>query len=592
MGCVSSEPTSCHAPVFQFCAFLINNLDLKGAVRIDPTQKLAGILVPVFALRSRQDLGIGDTECVREMIDWCARHQFSVLQVLPINETSDDNSPYNAISSMALDPTTLAVSPEGIPDLSPAAFRKIAAPFLLEELRRGPVAYRKVKPLKMRLLRTAFSSFLKKQHAKNSTRARQFQQFLSANHHWIANYSLFRALMELRQNSPVWEEWPPEHQAPSDARNWLSSLPEAERRRVDEDALFFSYAQWIAREQWIGLKRHAEKKGVLLMGDIPFGVGRCSADVWANREMFDLKWSCGAPPESFFKPDLFTERWGQNWGVPLYHWDRMKENSFSWWKARVRATSEIFHLFRIDHVLGFYRVYAFPWQPQQNGEFTHLSHHEARGRTGGELPRFWPDDDGNEDKKNKNRLQGEELLRMVLETAGKTGVVAEDLGMVPDYVRPSLLHLGIPGFKIPIFERNQDGSYKDSSQYSPLSVATPGTHDHEPLAALWKRWSSSPDHAAERRHLLSWIGWDPDRAPQDLTPELHAAIVRKLLGCSSWLAVLMITDLFAQTARFNQPGPASDSNWSERLSVPVGEFDRDPAIISCLRRLEPCLPRK
>ena len=121
---------------------------------------MAGVLVPAFAIRTEDDLGIGDTEGMRQMINWCHRHRLNILQTLPINEISDDNSPYNAISSMALDPTTIAVSPREIPDLSAARYRALATPALLAELRQGPVDYPRVKALKQALLREAFAGFL------------------------------------------------------------------------------------------------------------------------------------------------------------------------------------------------------------------------------------------------------------------------------------------------------------------------------------------------------------------------------------------------------------------------------------------------
>ncbi len=551
-------------------------------MRLDPSQKYTGLLVPLFALRSGTDLGIGDTQAAKEMVDWCSRHHISLLQFLPINETGDDNSPYNAISSMALDPTTIAISPEVIPDLPKSTFQELAPDALLKELRAGCVQYRKVKPLKLRLLREAFSNFRKQLDGKGTDRSTRFQKFLAQSENWIADYALFRTLMELHQNLPLWDRWPSEHQDPASARAWILGRSATEKAKLLESVQFFSYVQWIAWEQWSELKTYADARGVALMGDIPFGIGRYSADVWAKRPLFDLYWSCGAPPEAFFKPDLFTERWGQNWGIPLYRWNRMREDSFYWWQARVRGTSHIFDAFRIDHVLGFYRIYAFPWKPEDNHFYTDLNQDQAKQRAG-DLPRFFPNSDDDGHNKWLNQQHGEELLRMVKSAAGSTVVVAEDLGMVPDYVRPSLLQLGIAGFKIPLFERNEDGSYKKSEEYPPLSIATLATHDHEPVAAFWQRWNS--EKSPERQHLLDWIGWKKS-PPTTLTPDLHAAICGKLLSSPSWLVIFMITDLFGQNQRFNVPGPMSDSNWTERLSGTVSELDKNPDIVAKVRAVE------
>src|SRR5258706_11975755 len=124
----------------------------RNYMKLSPDKKLAGILCPTFSIRTENDLGIGDTEGVRQMIDWCHKHSISMLQVLPINETSDDNSPYNAISSLALDPTTIAISPEHLPELSAAKFKELAPATLLKELRQGAVKYAKIKELKRELL--------------------------------------------------------------------------------------------------------------------------------------------------------------------------------------------------------------------------------------------------------------------------------------------------------------------------------------------------------------------------------------------------------------------------------------------------------
>ena len=489
---------------------------------------------------------------------------------------------------MALDPTTIAISPQLIPDLSLRAFKEHASGAVLDDLRLGSVQYRKVKALKLALLDEAFQSFLKKHDAKNSARANEFRQFLEGNQSWIADYALFRVLMERHDQLPIWEQWAEEHHSPSQARSWVLSLPPDERAAVEQRKLFFCYVQWIARQQWTDLKSYAESHNVSLMGDIPYGIGRYSADVWANPHLFDLRWSCGAPPETFFKPDLFTEKWGQNWGIPLYRWDRMKEDHYAWWRQRIRGICEIFQWFRIDHVLGFYRIYAFPWKPEENSVYVHLSQQEVQQRLG-HLPRFWPGPDETPSQKAHNQSHGEELLRMVIEASGESGLIAEDLGVVPDYVRPSLTALGIPGFKIPLFERDHQGRYHDSEKYQPLSLATLATHDHEPMASLWQHWHSSENGRREIEHLMHWIGWQ--HPPHEFTHELHAAICRKLLSSSSWLAIFMITDLFGEIRRFNMPGPMSESNWTERLPIPVSSFDEHPQYRDALARLAPYLGR-
>jgi 4-alpha-glucanotransferase len=555
-------------------------------MKLSPDHKLAGILEPVFAIRTEDDLGIGDTDGMRQMVDWCHRHGFNILQTLPINEISDDNSPYNAISSLALEPTTIAISPEHIPDLTPAKFKSIAAPKLLAQLREGRVQYAAVKQLKRALLEAAFANFSKRDFAADTPRGKAFQQFLTENGDWLADYALFRALMEENGGWPVWERWPLAQQSPRTARAWLLSLPEKRRDALMRKQLFFTYVQWIAFTQWQELKAYAAARHVYLMGDIPFGVGRFSADVWANRLIFDLDWSGGAPPEKLFKVDPFTEKWGQNWGIPIYRWDELRRRDFDWWRTRVNNIQKAFHFYRIDHALGFFRIYSFPWTPDRNAEFLPLTELEAERKTGGRLPGFKQYPDDTPEHQAANQAQGEETLGVLQQASGDTTIVAEDLGVVPEYVPVSLRKLGLPGFRIPALFREKDSSYSDPAEYPVLSLAQPSTHDHPTLAASWaEHWENIDagkkisENWAELRRFMAFAGLSGE-PPRHYTDRLHEAFLRALVQSKSWLAVVMITDLFAQSARFNTPGSSSPDNWSVRLGQTVSELDRDPALLA------------
>jgi 4-alpha-glucanotransferase len=548
---------------------------------------LAGILEPVFAIRTEDDLGLGDTEGVRQMIDWCARHHLHIFQTLPINETSDDNSPYNALSSLAIEPGTIAVAPRHLPDLTPANFQQWARPRLLEELRRGRVNYPKAKALKRALLQSAFDCFLRQHWGTNTDRAAHFRRFLLENASWLSDYSLFRMLMEENGSLPDWERWPPKHRTPQQAQAWLFSLPENRRGELARRQLFFSYVQWIAFGQWQALKSYAQERHVLLMGDLPFGVGRCSADVWANRDIFDLDWSGGAPPEKAFKVDPFTEKWGQNWGLPNYRWDVLRRRDFDWWRIRVGIVRRNFHLYRIDHVLGFFRIYSFPWTPQRNAEFLPLDGPQAAAKTGGRLPGFKEFPDDTPEHQEANQRQGEEILRVVLEASGDTAIIAEDLGLVPDYVPMTLRKLGLPGFRIPSFFRENDGSYSDPAKYPRLSLTQPATHDHPPLAAAWAEcWrhidagQNAEKNRRELRRVMDFARLGPKPAPREFTPGLHEAYLRRVAQSNSRFVVVMLTDVFGQTARCNTPGAVSDENWSIRMEQTVAGLDLDAALLA------------
>ena len=541
---------------------------------LSPNDKIAGVLTPLFALRTEDDLGIGDLEGLRQFIEWSRQLGFRLVQLLPANETGGDHSPYNAISSRALDPTTLHLAPGSPADLSAEDFAEITGAIDLPALRRGGVHYEIVKPLKKKLLERAFAVFRKRPPDDD------FGAFCATENSWLDDYTLFRVLMEINGEREIWDEWPQGNLVL--ARAWLDSLGGEARVAFEQRRQFFRYIQWIAHRQWQVVKNFATEREVALMGDIPFGVSYYSADVFAGPARFRLDWSGGAPPERYFKDDAFTQKWGQNWGIPLYDWDEMRRHGFAWWRQRVTGVKEVFHLFRIDHILGFYRIYAFPWRPRQNDEFLPLSREEMRARTGGREPHFSPRDDQGWENCAANQLEGEEYLRVVLEESGATRVVGEDLGTVPDYVRPSLRSLGIAGFKIPQWENYPDQRCIPGSAYEPLSVATFATHDHQPVRALWERaFEKQTEHSDQARHDLAKIaefaGFMPDSS-MDYLRDFYPVIFSALFRSASWIAIVMITDLLGRKDRFNIPGTATDANWTRRLHTTVSKLGRGKSL--------------
>ena len=240
----------------------------------------------------------------------------------------------------------------------------------------------------------------------------------------------------------------------------------------------------------------------------------------------------------------------------------------------------MFHLFRIDHVLGFYRIYAFPWRPQLNKEFLPLEWNQMLERTGGRAPHFAPRDDSNPHNCEMNRRDGEEYLRVVLNEAGAERVVGEDLGTVPDYVRPSLHSLGIAGFKIPQWEI-QHGRVTPGSAYPRMSVATYATHDHKPIRELWedagKPASAASDQARDNLNKIAEFS-NFHRNAENLTFEkdFYPAMMEALFRCESWIAVVMITDLLARSYRFNVPGTAGNANWTRRMQRTVKQLRSSP----------------
>jgi len=552
-------------------------------MNLSPDNPIAGILVPLFALRGEDDLGIGDTGALREFVDWAAGIGFKLVQLLPINEIGADNSPYNAISALAIEPTTLQLGANAPPELTRAEFDAVLAEVDLEKLRRGGVKYRQVKKLKRLLLEQAFANFSAR---ASEDRQSSFRKFYEEEAGWLHDYAFFRVLMEENDDNAAWNRWPAQHQSMERARTWLHSLPQNQQAAITNRQNYFCYVQWIAHQQWREIKSYAEERGVALMGDIPFGVGYYSADVLARRDEFVLDWAGGAPPEPYFKDDEFTQKWGQNWGIPLYRWDRMRANNFEWWRERIRAVRRIFHLFRIDHVLGFYRIYAFPWRPRKNKQFLLLDRNQMLERTSGRAPHFVPRDDETPENCEANKRDGEEYLRVVLEEAGATRVIGEDLGTVPDYVRPNLRSLGVAGFKIPQWEVH-DEQVTLGDEYERLSVATYTTHDHKPIRALWEEAFERPTATSEQSRfelvkIAVFAGFDPKMDPPqdgfaaankvDFEKDFYPAIMEALFKSNAWIAVVMITDLLARKYRFNVPGTTAKSNWTRRMQRSVAQL--------------------
>jgi 4-alpha-glucanotransferase len=544
--------------------------------------RLAGTLVPVFALRHEKDLGVGDTQAVRDAILFSAEQKLGLLQLLPINETGDDNSPYNAISSVALDPVYLSMTPEAVPGLLPEMIKEMVPDSLRAELQNGPVQYRRVKQLKLEMLSHAYIEFEAVDLEEGTDLAYEFQAFVENNMGWLPGYTLFRTLLNEYNNNPIWHQWAPEHQTLVSAETWLTTSEE--RDELVRYRQFTAYVQWIAWRQWFDVRAWADRHKVKLVGDIPFGLSRYGADVWSERDLFDLTWSGGAPPEPFFQGDDFLKKWGQNWGIPLYDWNAHRAQDFAWWKQRVIATGKIFHAFRIDHVLGFFRIYSFPWLPQQNDEYLHLNSEQAKEKAGGRVPHFMPRADEPEEDATLNAAEGEAFLRMIQEAAGETGVVAEDLGVVPKYVPALLQKLRIPGFAIPQFFVDPETRQLIPKGLMPeISVATWGTHDHAPLVNwyndLARRWKGPNGHEPwlELQRLMHFLGENENEPPETFTEKLHEAFLRTLLEAKSCWTILVISDVLAVDVRFNQPGTANAGNWSQRLDKPLHVYGEDPA---------------
>ena len=556
-------------------------------------ERKTGILMPLFSLRRDGDGGIGDLKALREWIDWAAEHGVGFLQLLPVNAVGEDDapSPYSAISSVALEPLYLTL--EEIPGM-PAELPPYPVDALPLQLPGGPdlVDYARVREHKRRLFRVAWEHF-SGEEAFADQRG-EFRDWVQAEGAWLEDFTVFR-VASLVMGGTDWWRWP--QQDPEYIRRRVNGDPELRGQKE-----YHAWLQWLCARQWAVVRRAADAAGVLLMGDVPIGISVASADVFFERHLFDMDWSGGAPAEGNFAEDPFTAKWGQNWGIPLYRWEVMEADGFAWWNRRIRKMAEVFRMYRIDHVLGFYRIYAFPWMPDRNPEFLPLTEDEAAARCGGRRPGFRPQPDWQAEDRRQNLMQGDRLLRRLLQAAPGLRVVGEDLGCVPDYVRPNLSQLRIAGFKIPHWEIDDRQHIIPGDTYNPCSFATYATHDFPPLRCDWDVWynavqearraaadlSRTPEEIRQTllngqgcARVLAWLGaWCGVQRERDAlvpwSPEVKDRLFRALFACRSAYACMMWTDLFDIPVRLNLPGTEGGTNWRPRMPFTAAQAARLP----------------
>lgn len=557
----------------------------------------AGILIPAFSARRKGDLGVGDTHALRDWIDWAAATGVSFLQLLPINENGHEESPYSAISSAALDPIYLTLEPSELPWLPAGEFDR-ARDQLGAAATAARVDYPRVRQAKNELLERAWASF----GEANAKLRQDFAKYRETEAGWLDDYCLFRFLMEIHGEELRWDEWPASCATPAHARAFLGRRRRRGAQAVESRLGFHAFRQWLCHRQWRALRKHADAVGVKLMGDLPIGVAWHSCDVFFQRENFRLGW-CGGSPAEGGNGDSFLSRWGQNWGIPLYRWDHMEADDFSWWRQRIARLTEFFRMFRLDHILGFYRIYAFPWHPSRNDEFAGLNHHEAAALTGGHLPHWVQRPDDSVENKAANRADGDIRLRGILKDLRHVSVIAEDLGWVPEYVRPHLADLGIAGYRIPHWDCNEHGHPTPGNAFPENSFACYSTHDHDPVPGIWNgcletihRHHQNPEetpswqvHGAHHTlRILSEFAGMPVPADGNwprFTEGIRLRLIKSLFSSNSRYASLMVTEVFGLRDRINEPGTTRADNWSFRVPWTVEEIHGTPELAETSRKL-------
>ncbi|MDR0291542.1 MAG: 4-alpha-glucanotransferase [Elusimicrobium sp.] len=506
-------------------------------------RKTAGIVIPMFSMRSNGDWGVGDFSSLEQWINCFADAGASILQILPINEISPyETGPYSALSSFAIDPIYIDVQNAEDVINSPRAQKFIASVKVLIEIwhKSDRVYYNTVRDAKLKTLLLGFSHFLETQWDKNTPRALEFKAYIDAQTHWIHDYARFRALKDFYKWQ-TWTEWP---------ENFKNA--DKETLRIFEannfhQVMFFKYIQWVADGQIARATAAAKAKNMLLFGDIPFGINLDSADVWAERGNFNVSLEVGAPPDQFSTD-------GQRWGLPAYDWLSMQRDGFSYWKRKIRRAVQLYDVIRLDHLVGFFRTYVYK-DAKDTGHFDWLGDEAQRKR-------------------------GYEFLNLVKQFAAGKTPVGEDLGVIPDFAREVMAQLQIPGYKILRWEKD-NGYYREPRNFPKISVAAVSTHDTETLRDWWE---SMP--LEERANIWEMISTQRTNGLVPFTAEVQETILRRLLQSGSSIVMLSVQDICGTMDRINTPGLVSDKNWTYRFDSYPGTIEKNyPAQITLFKKL-------
>jgi 4-alpha-glucanotransferase len=490
-------------------------------------ERCSGVSVPLFSLTSSTSWGVGEFRDLPAFARWLSTAGQSLVQILPITEIPDaETSPYSALTAMALDPIYIALPlVADFAALGGEASLSGDDKAALDDVRAAArVDHRRVRALKARWLRRSYQRFADVDGTGDGDRARRFERFQREEAAWLDDYALFQAIRG-RFDLRAWWEWP----EPLRSRH-EKALVDARHDLADE-IRYRKYVQWIADEQWADARRQSHP--VRVFGDLPFMISADSPDVWTQQNEFRFDATVGVPP------DAFSET-GQDWGLPPWRWDVMAQDGYEWMDRRARRSARLFDGFRLDHLVGLYRTYIRPRDPQTKAFFA-------------------PPDEASQ------RELGDRLVRIY--QASGAEIIAEDLGTVPDFVRASLVALGVPGFKVLRWERhwNSPGQpFIDPTEYPVVSVATTGTHDTEPTIAWWDALPGD-----ERKEVLQipavrrYLDADGDTAAD--RERVVDALLRALFDAPSRLVLVPLQDFFALPDRINTPALVDETNWTWRL---------------------------
>jgi len=586
-----------------------------GELRFDaPRWKAAGLVVPLFSLRTEGSQGVGDFGDLKEIVSWAAKTGMHAVQLLPVYDTTQgrthtDSYPYNAISVHALHPiyADLRQLPLANSDMN-ADFEKRHQQ--LNKL--SALDYVEVMKLKEQYLH----QFYKEQRSSICLRS-DYRAFVKDNAEWLQPYSVFCHLRD-KYGTPRFSKW---KELSVYNRSTVVDYIEKYAQEVD----YYTFVQYILHSQFRDAANFARSLNVFLKGDLPIGISPCSVEAWQEPHLFHTDMVAGAPPDDF-------SRTGQNWGFPTYDWERMVADDYLWWRQRLRGMAQYFSAYRIDHILGFFRI----WQiPKDNptallGQFSpalpmskeeiesygmrfheelFVPHHSSFGESGGGYhPRIgiigdsaWCALPKNEQdafihlyedfyfRRHNNFWAAQAMQKLpALIRASNMLVCGEDLGMVPACVGPVMQHLGILSLEIQAMPKTYGVPFAQLSQNPYQSVDTIFTHDM-PTLRLW--WKESP----ERSQLFyTTIMEHEGKAPKELSGKLCEEIVSEHLNSPSMLCLISLQDWLSIDEDLRNPNleeerinvPANPKHyWRYRMHLPISKLQEAQSLNQRLQEL-------
>lgn len=635
--------------------------------------KGAGLVIPIFSLRSEQSWGVGDFGDLEKLIKWSAKCAIKLIQILPINDTDSthtwrDSYPYSSISVFALHPIYANCNILGS--------RRLRRKYEHERMRLNKkkfIDYEASYNCKIHFLKDLY-----KEERINITKSKSFQEFKTKNDYWLYPYAAFKYLCN-KYHSPHYDTWGKMWQSYNKEK--FDSYVETSAN-IQEEITFYYFIQYILHQQLLQVKELAQQYHMALKGDLPIGVSKYSVETWTQPTLFFTHSQAGAPPDAFAKK-------GQNWGFPTYNWSEMEKNQYKWWKNRLQHMNQYFDAFRIDHVLGFFRIWEIPDQQiegilghfrparpytsteienfgfhfnaiyhttatlydsyvkqhqelipylTREGQYYQLKEHvstqrKVRDNIKSEALRnellkcvtevlfirdpqhvdlYHPRIDGQKTMQYANLSQsqqnaydqlynnffyyrhndywGQEAMKKlpaIMQTS-RMLACAEDLGMIPDCVQPTLSKLEILTLEIQRMPKQYGIPLANTKQYPYLSVCSIDTHDMAPLRLWWK------ENQAAAQYIWKSILGQETQAPPQINPQIAKAIICDHLNSPSMLCIISMQDYLALFSKLRTISPEEEQinipanphhYWRYRMPVNIEELENAPFYASIIASL-------